>query len=309
MAEILAIGPYSDTDSDALAEMGAVPLPHISKLTALPEVVRNAIRGVAYKSHDAFGAAEMELLPSLQVIANFGVGYDAIDVDAASSRGIVVTNTPDVLNDDVADLAVCMWLAINRGVEAGIESVRQSSWTDAKPPLARKASGRTVGILGLGRIGQEVADRLAAFKCPIHYWSRGPKDVPWVYHADPLSLARAVDDLIVITVGGAETEGMVSAEMIEALGADGVLVNVARGSVVDEEALIDALQSGRLRGAALDVFRSEPDIDERLRRLENLLPLPHIGSATIETRAAMGELQRRNLAAVLSGQTPEAPVN
>lgn len=309
---ILAIGSYSDTDREALEAMGAAPVASLGDLAALPQDRRAGIEGVAYKGHDTFGGAQMDLLPALRVIANFGVGYDAIDVPAATARGITVTNTPEVLNDDVADLALALWIALNRGFEPALRHVRDGGWAQgALLALGRKASGRRVGILGLGRIGREIADRLAAFKCDIHYWSRSAKDTPagWTAHPDPVALARAVDDLIVITVGGPATEGLVSAEVLDALGPDGVLVNVARGSVVDEDALIDVLSRGRLRGAALDVFRSEPAVDPRLLALENVLPLPHIGSATEETRAAMGELQRRNLAAVLDGRQPETPVN
>ena len=312
MTGILAIGRYTDTDRDALAAMGAQALPDLGALAGLDEAARAAVRGVAYAGHAAFGGAEMDLLPGLRVIANFGVGYDAIDVAAARARGITVTNTPEVLNDDVADLAVGMWIALLRGFEPGIAAVRSGRWaTEGGPPLARKASGRTVGILGLGRIGRGIADRLTAFKCPVHYWSRHPKETPpgWTAHPDPLALARAVDDLFVIVVGGPDTEGMVSAAIIDALGPGGVLVNVSRGSVVDEDALTRALAEGRLGGAALDVFRGEPAVDPELARLGNLLPLPHIGSATVETRAAMGALQRRNLAAVLAGRPPETPVN
>ncbi|WP_157115192.1 2-hydroxyacid dehydrogenase [Paracoccus contaminans] len=307
---ILAIGSYSQEDRTALDAMGAAHLASLQGLAALPQDQRAGIKGVAYKGGHPFGAAQMDLLPALRVIANFGVGHDAIDVPAATARGITVTNTPAVLNDDVADLAVAMWIALNRGFEPAIAHVRMGGWARGEGlALGRKASGRRVGILGLGRIGREIADRLAAFKCEIHYWSRGAKDVPWTHHADPTALARAVDDLIVIIVGGPDTEGLVSAALLDALGPDGVLVNVARGSVVDEAALIERLADGRLRGAALDVFRGEPQVDLRLLALPNLLALPHIGSATVETRAAMGDLQRRNLAAVLDGRPAETPVN
>ena len=309
---ILAIGSYSETDRAALDALGARPLSRLDEMAALPPTDRARVRGVAYKGHHPFGPSQMDLLPALRVIANFGVGHDAIDVAAATARGITVTNTPEVLNDDVADLAVGMWIALNRGFERGMAAVRGGDWARGEPiPLGRKASGRAVGILGLGRIGREIADRLAAFRCPVHYWSRSAKEAPagWTAHPDPVSLAHAVDDLIVITVGGPATQGLVSADVLDALGPDGVLVNVSRGSVVDEDALIERLADGRLRGAALDVFRSEPQVDPRLLRLENLLCLPHIGSATVETRAAMGALQRRNLLAVLRGQAPETPVN
>ncbi|RMC36516.1 2-hydroxyacid dehydrogenase [Paracoccus alkanivorans] len=313
MPQIIAIGPYSDRDATALEQdFDARRVASLAEMAELPEAERKDILAVAFMGHDPFDGARMDLLPSLKAIANFGVGYDAIDVEAASSRGIRVTNTPDVLNDDVADLAVAMWIAQARDFEPAMQHLRSGDWgRGRKLPLARKASGRKVGILGLGRIGREIADRLAGFKCEIHYQSRSRKDTPegWTYHADPVDLARAADDLFVAVVGGPQTEGFVSAEVIEALGPDGVIVNISRGTVIDEEALIAALESGAIRGAALDVFKGEPQVDPRLIGMKNLLPLPHIGSATAETRAAMGELQRRNLRAMLDGREPETPVN
>lgn len=313
MSQVIAIGPYSDTDAAALKdELGATRLPGLADIAKLSEAERKDVTAVAFMGHDSFDGACMDLMPSLKLIANFGVGYDAIDVDAASARNIRVTNTPNVLNDDVADLAVAMWIAHARGFEQAMPNVRSGDWgRGTKLPLARKASGRKVGILGLGRIGREIADRLAAFKCEIHYQSRRRKDAPenWSFHESPVDLARAVDDLFIAVVGGPETEGFVSADVIGALGTDGVIVNISRGSVIDEDALISALQSGSIRGAALDVFKGEPQVDPRLVTLENLLPLPHIGSATRETRAAMGALQRRNLQAMLNGNELETPVN
>jgi len=176
--------------------------------------------------------------------------------------------------------------------------------------LNRKLSGGTVGIMGLGRIGREIADRLAAFKMQIHYHSRRPKETPegWVYHADPVALARAVDNLIVILVGGPDTAGYVSREVLAALGPEGILVNVSRGSTVDEGALLDLLESGRLGAAALDVFASEPDIDPRFMALDNVLLQPHQGSGTVSTRKAMGQLQRDNIAAFLADRPLLTPV-
>lgn len=311
MSTVLAIGQYTDIDAAGLAaELGATILPDPAALATLPDAVRASVTVVAYQGHARFGAAQMDQLPALCGIANFGVGHDAIDIAAASERGITVTNTPGVLNDDVADLAVAMLIAQSRGFEAGIQAVRSGTWAAGNLPLARKVSGRRVGILGMGRIGREIADRLAAFKCPIHYLSRREKDTPgWHRHSDPVDLARAVDDLVIAIVGGPATRGMVSAEVIAALGPDGVIVNISRGTVIDEEALIAALDSRRLRGAALDVFRDEPRVDQRLANSIYILPLPHIGSATVETRAAMGILQRRNARALRDGLPPETPVN
>ena len=195
---------------------------------------------------------------------------------------------------------------------AGAAHVASGGWAQGRAlPLGRKVSGARVGILGLGRIGREIADRMAAFGCPIHYWSRSAKSVPegWTAHETPAALAAHCDFLVVALVGGRETEGMVSAEVIAAMPPQAVLVNISRGSTVDEDALIEALAGGRIAGAALDVMRNEPDPDARLLALPNVLLLPHIGSATVETRAEMAALQRRNIAAVLNGERPPTPVN
>jgi lactate dehydrogenase-like 2-hydroxyacid dehydrogenase len=239
------------------------------------------------------------------------VGYDAIDVDAATERVIKVTNTPDVLNDDVADLAVAMLINVSRNMRMGEDWVRSGTWAEkGDMPLNRKVSGGKCGILGLGRIGRDIADRMAAFKMEMHYYARSEKNTPsgWTYHADPVDLARAVDYIVIALVGGPETAKFVSAEMIAALGDDGILVNISRGSVVDEGALLEALENGRLRGAGLDVFVGEPRIDPRFHRLENVVLQPHQGSGTVETRKAMGELQRDNVTAFLNGAALKSPV-
>ncbi|UFM65781.1 2-hydroxyacid dehydrogenase [Paracoccus sp. MA] len=312
MNTVLAVGPYSDSDAAALRDaFAAVQVADLAALRDLPAEERAGIRAMAFCGHEALDGAAMDLLPGLEVIANYGVGYDAIDIDAATARGIVVTNTPDVLNDDVADLAVALLLAEARRIVPAEAWLRAGHWAEGGEfPLARKLTGRRVGILGLGRIGREIAARLAAFKCEIHYFSRQPKQAPgWVWHDSPLALAEAVQDLVVSTVGGEQTRGLVDAQVIAALGPDGVIVNISRGSVIDEEALIAALEQGRLRGAGLDVFRGEPRVDPRLVALGNVVLLPHVGSATVETRAAMGALQRQNLRAVLDGRPAVTPVN
>ena len=313
MTQTIAIGTYTDTDSAALAgELGALQLPDLAALAALPEAERQGIRALAYKGHAPLGGAQMDLLPSLEVIANFGVGYDAINVADANARKVLVTNTPDVLTEDVADLAVALLLAQSREVVPAAQYVLDGDWARGVDlPLAYKVSGRRVGVLGLGRIGQQIAQRMAAFNCPIHYWSRGPKDTPegWTWHDTPEALAANSDFLVIALVGGAETAGLVSEQVIAALSGNAVVVNISRGSTVDEDALIAALEAGRIRGAALDVMLNEPNPNPRLLALPNVLLLPHIGSATVETRAEMGALQRRNIAAVLAGQPAETPVN
>ena len=307
---IIAIGRYPDTDRDAMREaFGAHFAADMAALDTLPGAVREAARVVALKGHDPFDGAVMDRLPSLGLIANYGVGHDAIDTGAARARGIRVTNTPDVLNDDVADLAILLWLAEARGMVDADRFVREGRWRDGPFPLRRSVTGRRVGILGLGRIGRAIAARLQPFGAEIHYFSRSEKRTPgWSYHADPLSLAGAVDDLFVSVVGGVETSGLIDAPVLRALGPDGALINISRGSVIDEGALIAALEGGTIRGAGLDVFRDEPDIDARFFGLPNVVLQPHISTGTIETRAAIGALQRRNIAAFLAGEVLPTPV-
>lgn len=312
MTKTLAIGPFNDLEKAGLTEaFGPVILSNPSELDGLDADQRGGITAVAYKGHHGFGAAQMDLLPKLGLIANYGVGYDAIDVKAANARGIEVTNTPNVLNDDVADLAVAMLIMQGREMEHASAWARSGNWASkGEYRLNRKVSGGTVGIVGLGRIGREIADRLAAFKMDIHYFARSEKETPgWTYHADPVSLAKAVDYLVIALVGGAGTEKFVSREVIDALGPRGIVVNISRGSTVDEEALLDALEQGRIAGAGLDVFLNEPRIDERFYKLPNVVIQPHQGSGTVETRAAMAKLQRDNLAAFHAGQDLLTPVN
>jgi len=281
-----------------------------AEIAALPEAERAGIRAVAYRGHLPFDGAAMDTLPALGLIANYGVGYDAIDVAAASARKVQVTNTPNVLNDDVADLTLALMLGFSRQIVAGSEHVRSGAWKTANLPLNRKMSGASVGIVGLGRIGREIADRLAAFKMDIHYTSRGEKQTPgWTWHRDVAEMAAAVDWLVVALVGGEETRNTVDAAVLKALGPRGVVVNISRGTTVDEGALLDALEQGSIAGAALDVFLSEPDIDPRFLALDNVLLQPHQGSGTVETRADMLGLQLDNVTAFLAGQPLLTPVN
>ena len=312
MTHTLAIGPYNDDEKQGLTrELSPIYLDGPAGVANLDAAQREAIKAVAYKGHHAFGATEMDLLPNVGVVANYGVGYDAIDVKEASARGIKVSNTPGVLNDDVADLAVAMLIMQGREMEHASAWARSGKWAEqGEYRLNRKVSGWRVGIVGLGRIGREIADRLAAFKMDIHYWSRSEKDTPdWTHHSDPVSLANAVDYLIVALVGGPDTEQFVSKEVIAALGSRGVLVNISRGSTVDEGALLDALESGAIAGAALDVFLNEPKIDARFYALDNVVIQPHQGSGTVETRAAMAKLQRDNVLAFLGTKDLLTPVN
>jgi lactate dehydrogenase-like 2-hydroxyacid dehydrogenase len=251
-------------------------------------------------------AALIERLPDLKVVVVHGVGHAGIDLDAARARGIPVTTTPDVLTDDVADLAVGLLLAVERRILANDRIMRAGGW---KVPLSRRTSGRRVGIVGLGRIGSAIAHRLAAFGCDIAYTARGAKDVPWRYMPDTLALADFADALILAAPGGEETRHIVDAAVLRALGKHGVLVNVARGSLVDQSALIAALETATIAGAGLDVFDQEPHVPAALRLIVDRVVLsPHQGSATIETRAAMEALVLENLDAVLAGSAPVSPV-
>ncbi|WP_439136937.1 2-hydroxyacid dehydrogenase [Roseicyclus sp.] len=310
MTHTLAIGHYEPEEIDAFqSQFAALVLPDLAAMAALDPALREGVRIVAYKGHEPFGPLQMDGLPGLGLIANYGVGHDAIDGDAARARGITITITPDVLNEDVADLALCMWIAACRGVMGAAAYLHRGDWVAGQPlALGTKASGRKVGIVGMGRIGRAVADRLAPFGCEIHYTARADKGVAGMrWHATPRAMAQDVDDLIVTIVGGEQTRNLIGHDTLAALG-PGYIINVARGSVIDEDALVAALKEGRLAGAALDVFAHEPQANAQLLALPNVLSLPHIGSATVQTRAAMASLQRANIAAFLAGAPLPSPV-
>ncbi len=252
----------------------------------------------------------MAALPNLGAVVNFGVGYDTTDVDAAAARGIGVSNTPDVLTDCVADTAVGLMIDTLRQFPASDRYVRAGRWpVDGIYPLTRQVSNTRVGIIGMGRIGGAIAKRLSAFGCTISYHNRHQVDgSPYTYVASPVELAAEVDVLVIAASGGASTEKLVSREVLDALGADGYLINIARGSVVDEDALVSALVDGRLAGAGLDVFAHEPNIPEPLLSMDNVVLLPHVGSGTVETRAAMEELTLSNLNSFLETGQLVTPV-
>ncbi|QFU88482.1 2-hydroxyacid dehydrogenase [Amycolatopsis sp. YIM 10] len=251
----------------------------------------------------------MDALPRLGAIVHFGVGYETTDVARARARGIDVSNTPDVLTDCVADLAVGGLIDVMRRLTAADRFVRRGDWTSTAYPLATKVSGKKIGVLGLGRIGRAIATRLTGFGVELSYHSRRPADgVPYRYVDSAVALAAEADALVVAVAGGEETRGLVSADVLAALGPDGYLVNVSRGSVVDEPALVAALTGGKLAGAALDVFAAEPEVPAPLLDLDSVLLLPHIASATTETREAMGELAFRNLDQFLTTGSLLTPV-
>jgi lactate dehydrogenase-like 2-hydroxyacid dehydrogenase len=268
------------------------------------------IRGIAASGESRVGAGLIAQLPALEIISVMGVGYDGIDVAAAKARGVQVTHTPNVLNDDVADLAIGLMLCAARQLPAADRYVRAGDWVTKGPmPLARKMSGARLGLVGMGRIGQAIAHRAAAFGMPIAYTARSAKaDLPYRHFPTAAALAAESDFLVVITPGGAGTRKLIDAEVLAALGPRGILVNVARGSVVDEAALIDALERGVIAGAGLDVFENEPHVPARLLDLPHVVLVPHIGSATGQTRQAMADLAAANLAAHFSGQPLLSPV-
>lgn len=265
--------------------------------------VGSKVRGIATGGGTGVPADLWARLPVLEIVAVNGVGLDAVDLDVAAARGVTVTTTPGVLTDDVADLAVGLWLSLARRMMVGDRFVRAGHWTPGvNPPLVPRASGRRVGILGMGQIGQAVAARVAPFAAQVAYHSRRPVDgVPYAYAASPLDLARDVEVLFVATAGGAGTQALVDAAVLEALGSRGLLINVSRGSVVDEAALIAALEAGVIAGAGLDVFAAEPNVPAALLDRDDVVLQPHSGSATVEARTAMANLVLASLAAHFGG--------
>ncbi|GLS21799.1 glycerate dehydrogenase [Labrys miyagiensis] len=272
--------------------------------------LRDKVRFIAAGSHSAVDAAMIEALPKLEIIANFGVGYDSVDAATAAKRGIIVTNTPDVLNEDVADLAMGLLISTVRELPQAEKYLRDGKWLEENYPLTRGTlRGRTLGIVGLGRIGKAIAKRAEAFGLKIAYFGRRQQaDASYPYYDSVLALAEAVDTLMLILPGGTETRNLIDAKVLEALGPHGILINVARGSVVDEPALIAALQKGEILGAGLDVFADEPKVPEALIALDNVVLLPHVGSASHHTRAAMGQLVIDNLISWRDGKGPITPV-
>lgn len=250
----------------------------------------------------------IESLPNLEIIAQFAVGTDNIDLAAAAARGIPVTNTPDVLTEDTADTGMALLLACARRVCEGDMYVRIGKWLNGPAPLGVTLRGKKAGIVGMGRIGQAVAKRCSAFDMDILYYGPRKKDVPFQYFSSVPALAEAADVLILCCPGGAETAGLIDGPVLESLGERGILINIARGSVVDEPALVEALEKRRILAAGLDVFAHEPHVPEALISMDNVVLLPHIGSATIETRTVMGRLVVDNLLAHFNGHPLKTPV-
>lgn len=301
MPELLVLGKLPTLTAHPL--LAALPQHHAPHKTDLHE------QATTFANCDVLvmgGANEvdaelLDLLPALKLIAVQGVGYDGVPLGYCKQRGIAVTNTPDVLTDDVADLALALVLMTQRRLGEGERFVRSGSWEKGAFPLGNTLTGRTAGIVGLGRIGKAVAKRLEACGMHIAYHGRTKQEVAYAFHAQLTDLAKASDVLVLTLPGGRDTEALVDAKVLEALGPKGTLINVARGSVVDEAALIAALQQERIAGAGLDVFADEPHVPEALRSMENVVLLPHLGSSTVQTRAAMADLVVRNIYAYADG--------
>jgi lactate dehydrogenase-like 2-hydroxyacid dehydrogenase len=251
----------------------------------------------------------MRGLPNLEIVASFGVGYDHVDAMVAGEYGVIVTHTPGVLDDEVADTAVALTIMAVRRLPQAERFLRAGQWLEGPFPLSASLRGRTMGILGLGRIGKAIARRARSFGVEVVYHGRRAQtDVPWRFYASLIEMAKACDILMVAAPGGPETRHVVNAEVLSALGPRGVLVNIARGTLVDETALIEALRTGTILAAGLDVFENEPHVSAELIALDNAVLLPHVGSASLETRRAMADCVVANLVAWSEGRPPLTPV-
>ena len=301
---VLVLSPVMPSIATVLEERyDCVPWPHdAGAQEALIGERGDAIQAVVTSGHTGISTALARRLPRMKLVAINGVGYDQVDTDAMLSLGIRVTNTPDVLTADVADTAIGLMINAMRQLPAAERHVREGHWPRGASPLARTASGRRYGILGLGRIGIAIAERLAGFGGSIGYTSRTPKSVPYRFFTDLHALAEESDVLFVANAATAATRHMVDRKVLDALGAEGVLVNVARGAIVDEDALVEALVEKRILSAGLDVFANEPHVPAALLALENVALAPHVGSATHETRNAMGQLMLDNIEAHFAGR-------
>ncbi len=307
--EIFVAGPFFPRTVEALKSRFPVRLlDSRDAINSLSEEDLSKAMGFA-----TFGWAPAEVIdkmPNLKIVSSFGVGYDGVAAAHAAKKGIMVSHTPDVLNDEVANTVMALILSTSRRVVAYDKYVRAGRWPkEGDAPLTRGIGGKTVGIVGLGRIGEAVAEKLSVFHCDVAYHSRNEKPgVPYRYFASLVDLATNADILVVITPGGPATNKLVNKDVIEALGPEGMLVNVSRGTVVDEEAMVAALQDGRLGSAGLDVFENEPQVPEVLFAMDNVVLTPHIGSATEETRNAMNDRVVENLISYFDTGSPVNPV-
>ena len=310
--DVLLVGPEKAVIADGLAHAFTVHrLPAPSEAEASLARIGEKIRGIAVSYMVPGITGEfMERFPRLEIVSTFGVGYDHVDAAWAGRHGIIVTNTPDVLTDEVADTAIGLLLCTLRELPQAERYLRAGKWPEAPYPLTKATlRNRTVGLVGMGRIGKAIARRLDAFGAPVVYHTRRPRPhLPYRYFPELLSMAQAVDTLVVIVPGGPDTRHMINAKVLEALGPDGILVNIARGSVVDEAALIKALQDRTIYSAGLDVFANEPAVPAELLAMEHVVLLPHIASGSVYTRGKMDRLVVDNLLSWFKGKGPLTPV-
>lgn len=314
--EIVMTGPLMAYAADQLKERFVVhELWKEADREGFLKGIADRVRGVAAGGgHNRVDSALFEALPRLEIVSSFGVGYDHVDATEAGRRGLVVTNTPDVLTDEVADLAIGLLLSTVRQLPQADRYLREGKWLKGAYPLTTSLRKRTIGIVGLGRIGKAVAQRLEAFGVPVVYHGRSRQaDVSYRYYPSLLDMAADVDTLISVAPGGASTHHIVDAEVLKALGPNGILVNVGRGTVVDEQALIKALQDGTILSAGLDVFEDEPRVPAELIGMDHIVLLPHVGSASVHTREQMGQLLVDNLVSWFAGKgaltpVPETPI-
>jgi hydroxypyruvate reductase len=308
--DLLLLQPMLERTESSLEALYQVHRPFAANdKDAFLNSVAPRIRAVATGGALGLPRALMDRLPALEIVAINGIGTDAVDLNEARRRGVLVTTTPDVLTDDVADMALSLLLASLRRICEGDRFVRAGRWPSAGLPLARRVTGKRLGILGLGRVGRAIARRAEAFSMPISYTDlRAVENVSYRFVPDLIELARDVDALVIAASGGAGSQKLVDAAVLNALGPEGLLINVARGSVVDEEVLVSALAEGRLGGAGLDVFADEPRVPEALWTMEQVVLQPHRASATLETRADMGDVLVANLMAHFAGRIPSAAV-
>ena len=309
--DILVPGQLPKKTQETLADrFAAVRITEPEELDQLAPDLLTRFRGIARGAHFAIPRAFIDRLPKLEIVANFGVGYDGINLKAAAERDIVVTNTPDVLTEEVADTALGLILMTVRELSAAERHLRAGKWvSEGNYPLTSTLRDRTVGIVGLGRIGLAVARRLDAMQVPVVYHTRRPRpDVAYRYFGDLRAMAEAVDLLIVVIPGTPETKDLIGRDILGALGPSGILINMGRGTVVDENALIEALRARTILAAGLDVFPDEPNVAPELIALDNTVLLPHVGSASVHTRDAMGQLVVDNLTSWFDDGKPLTPV-
>lgn len=309
--DILVFGPPKPTVTKGLSEGFTLhQFENQRDLGRLVPPMSERIRGIAVTDLVRVDQAMLSRFPNLEIIASFGVGYDHIDFHYAKDHNIVVTHTPDVLTEETADAALGLLICTVRDFIKADRFVRSGQWANQPFPLSRGSMrDRTIGMVGLGRIGKAIARRLDAMKIPVVYHTRRPvENVLYRHYPKLLDMAKAVDTLMVMTPGGATTNKLISAEVINALGPNGVIINMSRGSVIDEEALIAALKKGDILAAGLDVYVNEPNVPEGLRALPNVVLLPHIGSASVLTRGSMDRLVAENIRDWFAGKVPPTPV-